>query len=160
MLQQAKDKIIPSVNVGIAIDTFVDKGVREQLLFEDSISTPLNRQREVNFVTFECDRASNDTTLPILLEIRAVTYDEPVIYSAPLTDVLTVALRMDQTRVKMRMIWKTEKPAQVSRRVRLNMRMDVYVSRKSPSFSHINRNPDPPDRTTLAPGMSHVVTKI
>ena len=150
----------PHIEVGIAIDTIVDNGVHEQLLFDDSIATPLNVQREVNFVTFWCDRTSNDTTLPILLEIRSVARDGPVLLCASLTDVLSVAVPLVQTKLRLRILWKPERPANVSRRVQLVMRMDVDVRRKSPSFSHVNRNPDPPDRTTLRPGMSHVVARV
>ena len=153
--------MLPHTEIGITVNTVLRKGAIEQLLFDDIIQTPHNGQRELNFVTFWNESPGRQNfELPIRLEIRSARSDEALLFCASVAEAMQVAVPILEQRIRVRVIWASEKPLSVEEPVKLDMRMDVDVRRKSPSFSHIQRNPDPPDRTTLAPGNSHILAKI
>lgn len=146
---------------GVSFDTDIAPGQHSQVLFDDELAIPLNGQREVSFVTFWPTDALDDvSSLPIWLQIHAVTRDAPILYRSTLDTALSVAIPIAHTRIRLVIWWKSDDASRGASHVRFDMRIEVDVRRRPSSFSHINRHPELPDPHTLPPGKAQIVPKI
>lgn len=153
--------MLKHTEVGIMVDTDVASGQHRQLLFDDELSIPLNCQREVNFITFwSKNRVDDILQLPIWVQICSATRDPTVLYRAPLETVLSVAIPIVHTKIRLQVFWEGGVSNTRACHVTFSINMEVDVRRKCQSFSHINRNPEPPDPYTMTPGTSQIVNKI
>jgi hypothetical protein len=153
--------MLKHTEVGIEIDTDVAGGQHSQLLFDDELSVPLNCQREVNFITFwPKSQVDNTLEFPIWVQICSVAREPTVLYRAPLETVLSVAIPIVQTKIHLQIFWDSKASMTRACHVTFSIGMEVDVRRKCQSFSHINRNPEPPDPYTLTPGTTQIVNKI
>lgn len=153
--------MLKHTEVGIAIDTDIAAGQHRQLLFDDELSIPMNCQREVNLVTFWAKSQIDDVIeFPIWVQLCSAARDATVLYRAPLRTVLSVAIPIVQTKVRLQIFWDNNVSNTSASHLTFSMGMEVDVHRKCQSFSHVIRKPVPPDPYTLTPGTSQIVNKI
>ena len=147
------------MEVSIEVDTTIAPGVPgPQVFFETEVESLMNPQRFFNMLTFWSQTSNPPLNLPIDVEImrKSTNHVFTTIYKASLKDALQIAVRVPHQKMTVRLLWTQQ--TSISRSLKLSLRMEVDKRCRNPNFSHINRTSELPDRTTLPPGSSQVLS--
>lgn len=149
------------IEMSMDVEARIPAGDTPHLLFEDEVTSPINSQMEVNYVTFwDLVGSPSIRKLPILAQLVQVKgcAQERIMYSAALADALEEAISLTAQVFVVRLLWVgASKSAEDSV---LHLRMDVDTRRSKNSFSHIKREVHIHDGTSLPAGHSHIVSRV